>query len=97
MNIKRFLIRKILRKVYDPKEVSKIPFKDMNSAEMKIFMEIIYSEIIEIQNNITRLVNCVSEVPAICDKCYGETETFCFKCENTGMVKNRNLCNWPWE
>jgi hypothetical protein len=96
MNIKRFLIRKIFRKVYDPEEILDIPFKDMNTAEIKVFMKIMYTEITEVKNNIARLVNYMSEIPAPCDKCNEETAV-CFKCENTGIVKNKNLCGWPWE
>jgi len=97
MNIKRFLTRKIFRKVYDPKEIPNIPFKDMNTAEMKVFMEMMYTDMIEIQDSVIRLINYMSEIPAPCDKCDGESFDFCFKCENTGVVKNKNLCGWPWD
>ncbi|MHA2280296.1 MAG: hypothetical protein ACXAC5_05555 [Promethearchaeota archaeon] len=97
MSIKRFFVRKILRKACDPKEVFGIPFKDMNAAEMKIFIETMYTEIVEMQGYIVKLKEYVSEAPAPCDKCCNEAELYCFKCEGTGIVRNKNLCNWPWD
>jgi hypothetical protein len=50
----------------------------------------------EIHNNISMLVRYLGEAPAPCDKCSG-MEDYCFKCEGTGVVKNKHLCDWPWE
>ena len=45
--IKRFFIRKILRRIYDPEELLKIPFSEMNSSEIRFFMEVLYTGMIE--------------------------------------------------
>jgi hypothetical protein len=97
MNIKRFLVRKILRKVYDPEEIIRIPFKDMNAAEMRVFVEAMYTKMIDMQGSIEKMRSYVAEIPAPCDKCYDDVDMYCFKCEGTGLVRNKSLCSWPWD
>lgn len=45
---------------------------------------------------IAALYNYIAEMPAPCDKC-SDQEVYkdCFKCENTGVVKHKQLFNWP--
>ena len=68
----------------------------MNAAEMRLFAEVLHAEIVETQGHLMKLKDYVSEVPAPCDKCDGP-ENYCFKCEGTGIVKNKHLCSWPWD
>ena len=97
--IKRFFIRKILRRIYDPEELLKIPFSEMNSSEIRFFMEVLYTGMIEAEGNLIKAVSYISEVPTHCDKCPDsiDLDYYCFKCEGTGIIKNKHLCDWPWE
>ena len=97
--IKRFWIRKVLRRVYDPDEIFEMPITYMNQAETIFFIESLYIELIEMRVDFTVITSYVSEALSPCDKCFDleVSEAFCFKCEGTELVKNKQLCSWPWE
>lgn len=97
--IKKFWVRKVLRRVYDPDKVSSIPFDKMNLAEMKFIMELLYTGMNRTEEDLVKVIDYVSETPTPCDKCFGLEipDEYCFKCEETGVVRNKHLCSWPWD
>jgi hypothetical protein len=97
--LKRFWVRIVLGQVFDPEEVLSGKIKSPNTAEVVFMMDILYREIQEIHKTIDTMVYYVAEVPTPCDKCDNYIEPgskLCFKCEGSGIIKNKQLCNWPW-
>jgi len=99
--LKRFWIRKILRKVYDPIEIieNHIPIDKMNRAEVLLTIDTLHSSFDEMQQDIKLIIYQMSETGAICDKCnnYNGVESICWKCSSSGITRSRQLCDWPWE
>jgi hypothetical protein len=43
------------------------------------------------------VVEEMGEIATHCDKCEGgDIVGPCFKCSNTGIIKKKQLYNWPW-
>lgn len=42
------------------------------------------------------IIDKLSEISVYCDKCNGGENVPCFKCNNTGIIKNKQLYDWPW-
>lgn len=99
--IKRFWIRKILGRVYDTSEIFEnlIPIENMNKAELKLTVSILYNTVYEIQQDIRQVVRYIGEAAIQCDKCsnYDGEYSVCYKCEGSGVVRNKQLFDWPWE
>lgn len=100
MNIKRFWVRKILGRIYDEDEIfnHSISISKMNKAELGLAIDMLYMNVLDNQQDIKTAISIMAESPNKCDKClnYDGEYKLCFKCEGTGIVKNGQLCNWPW-
>ena len=43
------------------------------------------------------IIEKLGEISVYCDKCNGGADKpQCFKCNSTGIVKNKQLHDWPW-
>jgi len=51
-------------------------------------------EVLEDDNQ--SLITELGDISAYCDKCEGSKTVHCLKCEGTGIVKKKQLLNWPW-
>ena len=101
-SIKKFWIRHILRKVYNAKEVvdGTIAFHDMNRAERKLYFDVLKEGLLGMQNTMQEIINYIAKIPTTCDKCDNYTDpgsSLCSKCENSGVIKNKHLCDWHWQ
>ena len=98
--IKRFWIRSILRRVYDSDEIfeNEIPFEKMNHKETALIIGMLYSEISNLQDDMMGITEYVSHIPTPCDKCsnYENPGLYCVKCDGSGIIENKRLCDWPW-
>lgn len=95
--IKRFWARRVLRKIYDPDGMLPIPIEKLNTKELKLYVSGLNESIEEIKDDLSLLIDHVSDNPTQCDKCIGYTsEEYCFKCDNTGIISNKQLFKWPW-
>ena len=74
-------------------------FKDKILKIFKLHNDIteLYSRTDHLIEIVSTIFNYIGEVPVRCDKCLNteDEEALCFKCENTGVVKHKQLFNWP--
>ena len=54
--IKKFWIRKVLRKVYSLDDIENLEWTTMNMSEKNIIVENLYLRVTELENNIEELV-----------------------------------------
>lgn len=97
--IKKFWIRKVLRKVYSLDDIENLEWTNMNMSEKNIIVENLYARVTELENNIEELVYYLSDVPTKCDKCFNydhDSDEDCFKCENSGIIRKSQLMGWVW-
>ena len=96
--VRKFLVRKVLREIYNIDDINSMDWSEMNNTEKDLIMENLYSRITEIEDNHQAMVFYMSTVPNRCDKFsnYEDPEMNCFKCENSGVVQKDQLIGWPW-
>ena len=50
----------------------------------------------ELEDNLMVLIEELGGTASFCDKCNGDVGDQCLKCRGKGVVKKKQLMDWPW-